>query len=65
MKINITIQQDNKVEHFEADKAAIVNQNGDKITLNAYNSSDTDVIGLLEVGKWHVKRDWEKTNSAS
>lgn len=60
--MKITIENDGKVETFEAQKAVIVSENLGEITLQRHNAGDPDALGLLELGKMHVEQAWILAN---
>lgn len=61
--MKITIENDGKIETFEAQKAVIVSENLGDITLRRQNAGDPDSLGLLEMGKWHIEQAWVNANS--
>lgn len=60
--MKIVIENDGKVETFEAQKAVIVTENLGEITLRRQNTGDSDALGLLELGKMHVEQAWILAN---
>lgn len=61
-KTKITIASGGNVSTHEADKGIMVYQTGDTTIVRRLNVTDSEALGLLELGGYQVKRDWLKHN---